>query len=259
MSQEEKLIGLDGSLVLHDAVFGDANAVQASADRAYSAHNNGSLERADNPADQRSGYQHRPYAWNGEESRSEQESPDTATEGAGLAPPLHAVAGIVIPYDVLLGVVILADDGQFVHVKPGPLELLHCLLGLGVGLINGNNRVLFRHVVFLLWRSGAFQRRLQPLRRAPLSRLLDREGCSDLRANYLAGDHYRNASILLTARRGVVGSHRLRLAEALRRDRTRRHSLPGQVVAHSLATLFGKPLIIVIPADAVRVTFHIQP
>src|ERR1035441_9629444 len=47
----------------------------------------------------------------------------------------------VIPYDVLLGVVILADDGQFVHIKPGPLELLHCLLGLGVGLINGNNRV----------------------------------------------------------------------------------------------------------------------
>src|ERR1019366_1735948 len=66
-------------------------------------------------------------------------------------------------------------------------------------------------------------------------------------------------AILLTARRGVVGSHRLSLAEALRRDRAHRHSLLGQIVAHSVAALFGKPLIIVVPADAVRVPFYSQP
>ena len=57
---------------------------------------------------------------------------------------------------------------------------------------------------------------------------------------------------------GVVGSHRLSLAEALRRDRTRRHSLLRQVVAHGLAALFGELLVVVIAADAVRVAFDVQ-
>ena len=38
-----------------------------------------------------------------------------------------------------------------------------------------------------------------------------------------------------------------------------RHSLLRQVVAHGSAALFGKLLIVFVAADAVGVTFHIQP
>ena len=47
-----------------------------------------------------------------------------------------------------------------------------------------------------------------------------RDDLADHRADHLAGDHQLHAPILLPARRGVVGRHRLSLAEALRRDRS---------------------------------------
>src|SRR5450432_602590 len=81
----------------------------------------------------------------------------------------------------------------------------------------------------------------------------DRDYASDLRANHLARDHDLHPAILLPAGRGVIGSHRLSLAEALRRDRARGHSRLRQVIAHRRAALFGKLLIIAVPADAVRV------
>src|ERR1019366_8795237 len=82
---------------------------------------------------------------------------------------------------------------------------------------------------------------------------------ADLRANYIAGDHQLHPPILLPALRGVIGSDWHGFAEALRRDRTHRHSLLYQVIAYRSAALLGKPLIVVVPADAVGVTFHIQP
>src|ERR1035438_5612702 len=108
---------------------------------------------------------------------------------------------------------------------------------------------------YAVWR-GAGQPFASPA--SPVSRLPGRERCSDVSANYLAGDHDFNPSILLTAGRRVVGSHRLRLAEALRRDRTHRHSLLGQVIAHGPAALFGEALIVDVPADAVRIAFYLQ-
>ena len=62
-----------------------------------------------------------------------------------LAPVLHAVAGVIVSDDVLVGMIILADDGHLLHVKPRPLEFLHCFLCLGVGSVNGYNRVRFQH------------------------------------------------------------------------------------------------------------------
>ena len=82
---------------------------------------------------------------------------------------------------------------------------------------------------------------------------------ADLSANYLARDHYFHSSILLPALSSVIGGHWLSFSEALRSDRTRRHSLLCQIVAHRLAALFGKALIVGITADAVRVTFDVQP
>ena len=89
--------------------------------------------------------------------------------------------------------------------------------------------------------------------------LLGRDDRADLRANHFARNHDLHPAILLPALRRVIGSHRLSLAEALRRDRTRRHSLLSQVIANRLAALFGKRLVVVIAADAVGVAFDIQP
>ena len=62
-----------------------------------------------------------------------------------LAPVLHAVAGVIVSDDLLVGVIILADDGHFLHIKPRLLQFLHCFLCLSVGWVNGYNRVRFRH------------------------------------------------------------------------------------------------------------------
>src|ERR1035441_7678228 len=145
MSQQEKLVGLERRLILHDAVLGNAYAIQPRAERAQSAHHNGAFQRADDPGDQRTGYQYRPEARNNEESGSEQHPPETTPEGALFAPVLHAVTGVIVSDDVLVGMIILADDGHFLHVKPRPLQFLHGFVCLGVGFINGYYRVRFNH------------------------------------------------------------------------------------------------------------------
>jgi len=51
MSQEEELVGLQRCLVRHDAVFGDASAIQPCPERAQSDHHNRAFQRADDPSD----------------------------------------------------------------------------------------------------------------------------------------------------------------------------------------------------------------
>src|ERR1019366_2480122 len=82
---------------------------------------------------------------------------------------------------------------------------------------------------------------------------------ADLRADYFAGNHFFSPPILLPSIGGLIGGHWLSLAESLRRNRTPIHPLHHEVIADRRAAVFGKLLIIVIPADAVRVTFHVQP
>ena len=53
-------------------------------------------------------------------------------EGPLLAPDLHAVAGVVVADDMLLGVIALAHDGQLRHIEPRPLECLDAGFRLGV-------------------------------------------------------------------------------------------------------------------------------
>ncbi len=49
MYQQQVLIRLDRDFVVQDAVLGDTDAEQARADGAYTTHQNGILERADDP------------------------------------------------------------------------------------------------------------------------------------------------------------------------------------------------------------------
>ena len=137
VSQDEELIRLDRRLVFHDAVLRDANAVQPRADRAQSAYHYGALESPNNPRNERAGYQDRADAGNGEESGSEQHPPEAAPEGTKFPPVLHAVAGIVVTHDLLFGVIVLTHDGQFLHIHPRPLQFLHRLLCLRMGIVNG--------------------------------------------------------------------------------------------------------------------------
>jgi hypothetical protein len=88
---------------------------------------------------------YRPDAWDGEEGGSEQHPPQAAPEGAHFVPVLHAVAGVIVSDDVLIGMIIFANDGHFLHVKPRPLQFLDCFLSLGVGFVNGYDQVGFRH------------------------------------------------------------------------------------------------------------------
>ena len=66
-------------------------------------------------------------------------------EGTLLAPVLHALADGVISNNVVVGMMIPASDRRLLHVKSGPLRLLHRFLCLGVGIVNRYNRVRFRH------------------------------------------------------------------------------------------------------------------
>ena len=55
--------------------------------------------------------------------------------GAGLGPPLHSVAGVVITDHFFIGVEVLRDDRQNMHIDSGALELFYGILGLRMGVI----------------------------------------------------------------------------------------------------------------------------
>jgi hypothetical protein len=55
-----------------------------------------------------------------------------APKGPQFAPYFHAVANVVVADDVLLGVIVLAHDGQFLHVEPRPLEFFDARFCLDV-------------------------------------------------------------------------------------------------------------------------------
>jgi len=48
---------------------------------------------------------------------------------------------------VLFGVIIFADDGQFLHVEPRVLKFFDGRFGFGVGVINPYDCVVLRHDV----------------------------------------------------------------------------------------------------------------
>ena len=97
----------------------NSDTVQSRADGAQSARNDGAFKCTHYPGHQGSGYQHRSDAWVSKKGRTNQQSPYPSPEGAPLAPVLHSAAGDVVADGVLLCVVILGDDGDFLCVKAG--------------------------------------------------------------------------------------------------------------------------------------------
>ena len=82
--------------------------------------------------------------------RPKQQSPKATPKGPQFAPDLHAVTGVVVADDVLLGVIVLAHDGQFLHVEPRPLEFFDARFCLGVGVVDPHHCVIFSAMVYLL-------------------------------------------------------------------------------------------------------------
>ena len=108
VSQDEKFVRLEGQLLLfHDAVLRNANAVQPRAERAQSAHHNSARESANNPRDERIGYQGRADAWNGEESGSEQQPHRPPQKAPGLPQYFMRPSELQCPYHEVVSMKIL--------------------------------------------------------------------------------------------------------------------------------------------------------
>ena len=155
MRDDDEVIGLQLRLVPEDAVLGDADAVEARAERRQAPDHRGLAERADDPAHQRPEHHHVPEAGDEEERGAEQHGPEAAPEGAPLAPELHAVAGVVEADHVLLGVVVLPHDRELLHVEARALEGAQRLFGLGMRAVDGHHGVDLLHLVLLCSLAGA--------------------------------------------------------------------------------------------------------
>src|SRR5579862_9491857 len=150
---QEELVGLDCGLVFQNAVFGYANAVEAGSKSAQPSHGHRALQAADYPRRYRSGHKDLANARHPKECGAEQKSPQPAPERAHLAPGLHAVSGIVVTHHLVIGAVILADNGQLLHVEPSFLEFLDSLVSRDVRIVDGNHGVGIGHS-FPLFRSS---------------------------------------------------------------------------------------------------------
>jgi len=100
---------------------------------------------ADDPGGHGSGDQQRANARHPEERRTDQESPESAPEGAHLAPILDSVSGVVVTHDVLFGVVILADNRQLRYVEARFLKFVYRLFRVGVRVVYGDYGICIGH------------------------------------------------------------------------------------------------------------------
>ena len=140
---------------MNNGVLRNANTVKAGAEGTKSTHQNRAFDCSHDPRNHRTGSQYRTDTGNGEKCGSKQQSPESAPERTGFSPVLHAVACIVIADHLLIGMGVLTDDRQFVHIGPGPLKLFNRFLGFDVGLVDGYYGILFGHLCLLFeWRSS---------------------------------------------------------------------------------------------------------
>jgi len=62
-----------------------------------------------------------------------------------VCPVHHAVAGVVVADDMLVGVIILADDRQLLHVEATLLEFANCIFSFVVRCKDSRHGVLVGH------------------------------------------------------------------------------------------------------------------
>jgi len=135
------LVGLQGDIVLQDAVLRNAETNQARANRTYTSNDNCAFETSNNPRYDWTGCKNRSESWYEEETRSEQQPPEATPECSNLALIHHAIAGSVIPDDMFIRVRISSYNRQALHIDAGLLEFLYSMLGLVVSVIDCRYRV----------------------------------------------------------------------------------------------------------------------
>src|SRR5579863_10012035 len=142
MCDKNELSCLDRRLVFYDAVFGNAEAEQSCTQSAESPHNDCSFQGRDDPGDNGASSNNGPDAGDNQKRRTEKHSPEPAPKCAPFAPVFHSVACVVETDDIFFRLIIAADDGQLLDVKPATLQLLDGIFCCGVLTENRNNRVL---------------------------------------------------------------------------------------------------------------------
>src|SRR5208282_6754350 len=118
---DEKPVSLHGTLVREHAVRRNAAAIERCAQGAQAAdddsafdggdHHGGKISKHDDMSDNR--------------NHHENPAKEPAPEGAALAPKLDPIAYVVESYDLLVGMVSLADDAEVLHINSGVGQLLN--------------------------------------------------------------------------------------------------------------------------------------
>src|SRR5262245_8410580 len=134
MGDHQELVRLESGLVLHDAVPGDAEAGERRPEGGHAADDQGPLQRTGHGGPEGPRQDDGTDAWDDEEGGPKEQAPQPTPEGPDPAPGLHAVPRVVVADHVLLGVVVLAHDGELLHVEAPSLKGLYRLLRLVVGV-----------------------------------------------------------------------------------------------------------------------------
>src|SRR6185369_11537576 len=147
MSDHEELVGFDCRFVLNTAVLWNTDTVQRGGQCAQTADYRGTFQCSDNPDCQWTEHKKWTNSWNNEKGRPEQQPPKSAPECSPLAPDLHAVTGIVITDDMFLRVIVLANNGELLHVETCQLKFFDAGFCFDVSVENPCYGVMLGHGV----------------------------------------------------------------------------------------------------------------
>src|SRR5579872_354805 len=142
MCDQNELAGLDRRFVFHDAVLWDTDAVESCTKRTETPYDDSTFERRNDPGNNRARSNNGTDTRDNKESRADEQAPKAAPKCAPLAPIFHSVTCVIETNDVGLGLIIAADDGQFLDIKPATLQFFNRIFGCGVLAENCDNRVL---------------------------------------------------------------------------------------------------------------------
>src|SRR5271166_5312840 len=144
---DQKPVSLHGTLVREHAVLRNAAAIERCAQGAQAADDDSAFDGGDHHGGKVSKHDDMSDNGNHHENPAKKPAPEAAPEGAALAPKLDPIAYVVESYDLLVGMVSLADDAEMLHVNSGVGQLLNRgFRPLMIGE-DGDHGVGFSHLV----------------------------------------------------------------------------------------------------------------
>jgi len=147
VGDQNELAALERCLVPQYAVLGDAQAVQAGANRAQTAYHDHAFHSPEDPTDEWPANEQRPDSWDQKEGGTEQQSPYPAPEGTQCSPVFNPVPGIVVADHVFLFVNVASNNRQFFHIEAALLEFLDSRFGGRVRWIDRYDGMVIGHTL----------------------------------------------------------------------------------------------------------------